>query len=302
MKSLLTFGLSWFIMVSTSGQSMMDKEPHLMNLLPEGGTALSVESEQVIETHKDFYAYINGGAELYLNYGFKILAQRVYLFNGKEIKAEVYDMGEPVNAFGVFSYSTDTVNSPIGQGGQYLSGSLVFWKDRYFVSIFTHRETPELKDTMRELGNNIAGKIGKKGELPPIFSVIPQRSLVKGSTFYFHHPAWQNKYRYISNNNIFNINEKVHAVLNQYGTPHNRHYLLLIEYPADRKARRAYNKGAAALSAELKRNGLSQDEDNRWMGADIIGKLLIIVLDAPSKEKALYLLEETGENYTRLKK
>ena len=182
-----------------------------------------------------------------------------------------------------------------------LGGSLIFWQDRYFVSIFAKKETDAAKEEMLRMGREINEAIGTTGELPEVFQVIPERSIVKGSTFYFHHHAWQNKFRYISNDNIFNIDDHVHALLTQYGSPQNRYYLLIVEYPERKQARKAYKKGRKKFSDILKRKRVGQNEKRLWMGCDTQDQLLMFVIDAPSKEEATYLLDQTTENYTQIK-
>lgn len=295
-KSYIVF-VFLFLLISPDASSMKD-DTSLMSLLPGETHSLKLESEQIIETREDFYAYINGGAELYLNYGFHRLAKRNYLFGDTyEMKAEVFDMGSPINAFGVFSYSKDTANIDLGQGGQQIGSSLIFWQDRYFVSIFAHQERDEIKDEMIRMGRLVSKAIGKEGTLPPVFKIIPEQSLVSGSTFYFHHHAWQNKYRYISNDNIFNIDDTVHAMLNQYGDRQDRYYLLIIEYPDIQSARKAYRKATSRILPYLRRHRAAVNEKGEWMGCEVKDKLLMFVIDAPSREQVSHLLDRTAENY-----
>ena len=293
--------LIFIFMMASEGKSMYN-DRELADLLPGNTGSVTVQSENVYTTAEELYDYINGGAELYLNYGFKKLARRIYTFEeDNEIKAEIFDMSLPKNAFGVFSYSKDTSNMDIGQGAQYIGGSLIFWQDHYFVSIFAQNETGKTKEEMLKMGRKISDAIGTTGELPGIFQTLPERSLVKGSTFYFHHHAWQNRYRYISNDNIFNIDDDVDALLNQYGDKENRYYLLVVEYPDKKKARKALKKGRKNFSKILKRERIAQDEDGLWMGCDVQDQLLIFAVDAPSRGKAEYLLDQTAENHSNVK-
>lgn len=187
----------------------------------------------------------------------------------------------------------------MGQGAQYSGGSLIFWQDRYFVSLFTTRETEKSKEQLSRIGSQISEAIGSEGTLPSIFYAMPKKSLNPENSFYFHHPAWQNKFTYISNENIFNINENTLALLNKYGTSQNRYYLVMIEYPDRKKARKARKKSIPHLSKELKTNRLVQNKKGEWTGYELIDRLLIVVLRAPSKEKALYLLKQTIDNYNK---
>ena len=57
-------------------------------------------------TGEDLFEYINGEAELYLQFGFKILTAGLYLKEGNEklgITADVYEMGSDLEAFGIYA-------------------------------------------------------------------------------------------------------------------------------------------------------------------------------------------------------
>lgn len=274
----------------------MTADTLLINLLPDN-SFMKVESEKVYETDKELYDYINGGAELYLQYGFKKLAKRIYKPEKEnEIKAEIFDLKEPKNAYGVFSYSKDTNNTEIGQGGQYIGGSLIFWQDRFYVSIFARKEDPQTKEKILALGRKISNAIGTKGSLPSSYHIIPERSVVKGSTFYFHHPAWQNKFHYISHENIFNINQQVKAFITQYKKQGTKYYLLLLDYPKIKAAKKAYKNGTKKISSKLNKQPITKTESNRWTGAKRHENLVMFVFEAPSKEDAKFLLNRTIEN------
>jgi len=293
--------LAGFLMLSLMNSPIMSQDTSLLNLLPSGEGELTIESEQIIESREDFYAYINGGAELYLHYGFKKLGKRTYHLNGdKQIKAEVFDMGAPKNAFGVFSYAKDTMNAHIGQQGQYIGGSLIFWQDRYYVSVFARRESEAVKESILEMGERISQSIGTKAPLPGIFHIIPEKGLMQGSTFYFHHHAWQNKYTFISHDNIFHLDPDTQALLSRYKATPRPYHLLVVEYPELKAARKAFKTSTRALSGELRKKQVVKDEQGRWMGCDRKERLLVFVMDAPSSEQARYLLDKSLENYEQL--
>ena len=101
----------------------------------------------------NLYDYINGGAELYLSYGFNKVINRTYLRPEQpDIVVDLFDMGTSQNAYGVFSHSMETVDAAYGQGSQYSEGLLLFWKDRYYVSIMSYPETTESKKALLALG------------------------------------------------------------------------------------------------------------------------------------------------------
>jgi len=88
-------------------------------------------------TEASLYGYINGGAELYLEYGFDTLLVTEMVIDGSDIKAEVYRMKDAEAAFGIFSVSRFRCN-----GGPKLTEHLCrsayqlqFCKGPFYVSI-----------------------------------------------------------------------------------------------------------------------------------------------------------------------
>lgn len=104
-------------------------------------------------TDASLYGYINGGAELYLEYGFDTLIVTELVCEGRDIKVEAYRMKDPEAAFGIFSVSRFRCN-----GGTRLTEHLCrsayqvqFSKGPYYVSI--------INDTGSEADQGKSGEI-----------------------------------------------------------------------------------------------------------------------------------------------
>ncbi len=104
-------------------------------------------------TETSLYGYINGGAELYLEYGFDTLIVTELVSEGRDIKVEAYRMKDPEAAFGIFSVSRFRCN-----GGPRLTQHLCrsayqvqFAKGPYYVSI--------VNDTGAEADQRKSGEI-----------------------------------------------------------------------------------------------------------------------------------------------
>jgi len=54
-------------------------------------------------TGSALYGFMNGGADLYYEYGFKELISREVIFKGEEFTVDVYTMETPLDAFGIYS-------------------------------------------------------------------------------------------------------------------------------------------------------------------------------------------------------
>ena len=213
---------------------------NLRSKLPQRISSWQLKEEHIYD-HQNLFEYINGGAELYLSYGFLNVSSREYMSEGEpSIFLDIFDMSNPKNAFGVFSHSRETIQATFGQGSQYTAGLLLFWKDHYFVSILAHPETEASKKAVFWLARQIETAIGTEGSLPEILSLLPQVSLVKESIRYFRHYIWLNSYYFVAHENILGIDENTDALLAKYGDQQQRHLLLIVKYPTEKDAKIAY--------------------------------------------------------------
>jgi hypothetical protein len=250
-----------------------------------------------IDTHDDLYDYIDGGAELYISYGFRKAISCRYIKDGQpEVTAEVFDLDSAADAFGIYSQTRDKEEKAYGQGSYYVSGAQFFWKGKYWVSLITSETTEESVKLLHTLAAYLDGKLTENGELPAILSVLPGDGLVPGGFLYFHHYIWLNSYYFIATDNILGVDDHTPAVLAKYGSPDERLYLLAIQYPDSTRAKQAF----AAFGSHFFPEGLSDNciglEDNTWLAAGLNGNLLIGVFNGKTREMTLELFRKVIEN------
>jgi len=126
------------------------------------------------------WGHINGGADLYLEYGFNRLLFQEILFKEINFRVEIYIMNDPEAAFGVYSvnhYKCDDVDTltKFVCITQYQIQSAV---GKYYISIANDKGTQEAKEISKQFFSIIFNKIS--GET----IVFPQL---------FQHPSVQNK-------------------------------------------------------------------------------------------------------------
>lgn len=129
----------------------------------------SVHSRTFTET--SLYGYINGGAELYLEYGFDTLMVTEMEVDGSNIKLEVYRMKDPEAAFGIFSVSRFRCN-----GGARLTEhicrsayQLQFSKGPYYVSIINDTGSEEDQKRSADLAMILVENIAEPSFSPAEF-------------------------------------------------------------------------------------------------------------------------------------
>ena len=67
-----------------------------------GFSQVEVKNERVF-TGTALYGFMDGGADLYYEYGFKELVSREITYKGEDFTVDIYNMDTPLDAFGIYS-------------------------------------------------------------------------------------------------------------------------------------------------------------------------------------------------------
>ena len=121
------------------------------------------------------WGYINGGADLYLEYGFSKLMAQDFVWESEPFKVDVYIMVNPDAAFGIFSISRFTckVHGEVGDWDCINPYQVQVAHDNLYISVVAYNGT----ERSMELATQIARRIVAKQRnntfaLPPFLSAI----------------------------------------------------------------------------------------------------------------------------------
>jgi hypothetical protein len=282
-----------FCVFVITGAPMKIAASELSSLLPPEISGWKAAGKDSIYNRSTLFDYIDGGAELYLSYGFKEVINRRYKSEEKpDIVVDIFDMVTAPNAFGVFSQSMETVDKSFGQGSQISNGLIIFWKDRYYVSIMAHPETDESRKTLHTIAAIIDRAITKEGTLPTVIKLLPEKALVKESIRYFRHHAWQNAHYFIADGNLLRINDATDALLAKYKAGDKRSLLLLVAYPDEQSAHLAQRDFVKAYLPNASAKVTVQNEDGTWTACRLSGYLFMAVFNAAEAVDASNLIDE----------
>jgi hypothetical protein len=248
------------------------------------------------------FRYMDGAAELYRSYTFKLLLVRRYLrTRHPSILVELFDMGSSEEAFGIFSYETGEEEVGIGQGSDYGGGLLRFWKRKYFVNLYAEKETPSMRKDVLGIGEVVAGNIKKEGQKPKLIQLLPVEGLYERSLRYFHLHQVLNHYYFISHENILNLGARTNAILATYPSPgeKGKTFLLVVQYPDPKQAEKAFQSFLKAYMPEAASSVAIRIENNKWMKAQFHKQYVIVVFDAPDKGKTEELIKITQTHLER---
>lgn len=151
----------------------------LARFLPAKGAVQGWDTAGDSQIYKgeDLFLYINGGAEIFHEYGFRqVIAQEYQDAGGRTISLEIYEMADPAAAFGMFTFKSSREGKPadLGQGGRIEQYYLNFWKGPCLVTITALDESAECRAGIVPLARAVDARIALKGEKPVFTDAIPK--------------------------------------------------------------------------------------------------------------------------------
>jgi hypothetical protein len=290
-----------FVLIVTllSYGAIMDSEEkyELQKFLPRDINGWKAIAADRFFDQESIFDYIDGSGEVYRSYNFKILFVRQYdKPEQPAITVDFFDMGSSADAYGVFMHDYQDEEIGIGQGSSYLAGSLAFWKNRYFVSIWAEEETELSKRAIMDLGKAIESAIPQEGEKPQLLKYLPQANLNTKKIRFLHSYIVLNYHYFVADENILNLNQETDVVLAEYDYDESKSHLLLIQYPSPQQAEKASNSFIAHYLPEAAKEPTVQLEDGKWTATKLKNDKLIIIFDVPTKTIAEKIINEVTNN------
>jgi len=138
---------------------------------------------------KNLYNYINGAADLFISYGFVKLVGAEYTPGpGKKenMIVDIYDMGNKLNAFGVFQSKRDPESKSlkIGTGAFGSKKYVFFYKGRFYVEIQAFVLSAKSSDIVTRMAQKVADRIAGDGTPPSELNYLPDANRIPGSEMY----------------------------------------------------------------------------------------------------------------------
>ncbi|MCA1597141.1 MAG: hypothetical protein LC772_12070, partial [Chloroflexi bacterium] len=151
------------------------------SLLPASGSVngWKMVGAPVTYNGDTLYQLIDGGADAVKQYAFSTVANASYKPGGRGnqvITIAVYDMTDPLDAFGRFSDERLGARPLVlGAGGARNSDgtAVFFWKSRYVVEISSTSRAALFSAAMMNFGRLIAARIPGSSAMPAIFRSLP---------------------------------------------------------------------------------------------------------------------------------
>ncbi len=253
---------------SLFGQDGPASARDLERLLPD-----QVSDWKKAEAHQVYlgdalFQYINGGAEIYHEYGFhSVVVQDYRRESGGMISLEIYRMSGPESAYGIYTFKRSPRGRALEMGGEarledyYLN----LWKGPYLVTLTGFDERETTLAGLLSLARDVSQRIEAGGERPSLVRLLPEDNLIPGSRKYFRGPlSLFNSYRFIRDN--------IFAVVDGAGGDYEGgRSLLVFAYPSPERASEVLRKARRALPASSGFHLLEDESGNEFRMQDSKG-------------------------------
>jgi hypothetical protein len=144
---------------------------------------------------EDLFTYIDGGAEIYREYGFRRVVTQDYKdAGGRAISLEIFEMVSPEAAFGMFTFKRSGQGKvlSLGSGGELEDYYLNFWKGPYLVTLTGFDAAPETLAGLQAVGAAVEAKIAFTAPPPALVGTLPAEGLDANGLKYFKGPLGLN--------------------------------------------------------------------------------------------------------------
>jgi len=271
--------LPWY----TSGQTL--KLPDL-DKLPEW------EKDGPVQRFgpEGLYNHINGGAELFLEFGFRECLVQSYRKADQEIGLEVYRMDNPTAALGIYLMKCGR-ETPITELPARNSSGL------YQFTILKHDCFFQVNNFSGEAGNHQAmiylaqAWLAAQPDAPPndIFIRLPEENLVPGSRRIFRGPFGLQPLYTFGTGDILSQKNELFGISGEYTNQDASTYTrIILVYPAAAAAEQAYAHLLANLDPyisilhKITREFTFKDYQNRFGRVSLRGEILDIKVNLTS--------------------
>ncbi len=224
------------------------------DLLPPSGSlsGWTRAGEARVFTGSDLYNHIDGGAEIFLEFGFAAATVQRYTRGGEEVVVECYRMDDPDAALGIYLGKCGSETPAPGLAERHTAGryQLLMVHDRYVVIVGDGTGSASAAAALVEFARAIAARLPAARPADAL-GVLPTARLIPGSQRIIRGPVALSALVTLGDGDILRLGGKVSAVAGSYEGDGGRTTLIIADYPDAAAAEAAFSHVAGHLDREL---------------------------------------------------
>jgi hypothetical protein len=136
---------------------------------------------------QELFDYMDGGADIYLEFGFARVLVQEYVLGPHVIELEIYQMRDAAAAFGMYSIKKGSGGKQleIGREGLLSDSYLNFWKGTFLVTLVGMDSSEETLSGLKTIALAVSPKLSPDGMPPPLLSLLIPENRIESSLRYF---------------------------------------------------------------------------------------------------------------------
>jgi hypothetical protein len=145
----------------------------------------SADGEPEAYVGDDLFVYINGGAEIYHEYGFEKVTVQRYRRGDDQVSLEIYTMDS--DAFGIYSFARSAGGRllNLGNGATAADYYLHLWRGNELAAVTAETEFDDVSEAVLEIGAAAAACLQQGGSEPDLLQKLPIDDRIPGSEVFF---------------------------------------------------------------------------------------------------------------------
>jgi hypothetical protein len=240
-------------------------------------------------TKADLYGYIDGGAEVFLEFGFDQLTLQKYKNGPNTIAVEIYRMADPPASTGIYVMKCGKeARDPSFTARHTINRhQLMFVRNRYYVTINNLSGAEGMARALLEFGAAVAAAL--PADPPPFTLGLPAQGQVPGSLRLVRGPFSLQSIYTLGDGDILQMGGKVLGAAANYKDAGGTYTLLVVPYPTAVSAKSAFASVQKNLDQYLTPVTATA---TRLVFKDYENKFGVVSVAGPRLEVRLHLVRE----------
>lgn len=237
--------------------------PAVVGTSAAGGPLLPADGEvpgwkkagpQRIFTAADLYGFIDGGAELFLEFGFTDLTVQSYRKDAGEISVEIYRMTDTAAAAGIYwlKCGRETPSPRLQARHTANRYQVQLMQQRYYLVITNQSNQPELEPRLLDFAARVAERLPAPEYPGGLLDRLPAAGRVAGSIRLLRGTYSLQAVYPLGEGDLLNLQGKNTAVAARYRDGDGGFLLILASYGSPAEAREAFGILTSGLDPYLK--------------------------------------------------